>query len=146
MSKFEELCKAYAASRQAYRESCQACLDFSELFIKQMSDYFECSIDLDQQQSKFDEDGVLHFDALINVCEHPENPENGACETVKISLSVSKVIDNFIVTVWPWGHEFKILIDEPRHFKEVFDYIFDTLKSAYTNAIELPSRSDPLPF
>ena len=144
MSKFEELCQAYAVSRQAYRESCQACLDFSEIFIKQMSDYFECSID--QQESKFDEEGVLHFDALMNVCENPANPENGDRETVTIYLSVSKIIDNFIVTVWPWGHEFKILIDEPRHFEEACDYIFDTLKSAYTGRSDLPSRSDPVPF
>ncbi|MEG4501874.1 hypothetical protein QUB05_32420, partial [Microcoleus sp. F10-C6] len=59
MSKFEELCKAYAASRQAYRESCEACQDFSEIFIKQMSDYLECQIE--KQNQKFDEDGVLHF-------------------------------------------------------------------------------------
>lgn len=144
MSKFEELCKAYAASRQAYRESCQACLDFSEIFIKQMSDYLECPIH--NQNPKFDEDGVLHFDAAIDICENPENPEKGDRETVEISLSVNKVIDNFIVTVYPWGHEFKILIDEPRHFEEAYEYIFDTLKSAYTGASELPSAPDPVPF
>lgn len=144
MSKFEELCKAYAASRQAYRESCQACLDFSEIFIKQMSDYLECPIH--NQNPKFDEEGVLHFDAAIDICENPENPEKGDRETVEIYLSVNKVIDNFIVTVYPWGHEFKILIDEPRHFEEAYEYIFDTLKSAYTGASELPSAPDPVPF
>ncbi|MEG3851317.1 hypothetical protein QT971_30990 [Microcoleus sp. herbarium19] len=144
MSKFEELCKAYAASRQAYRESCQACLDFSAIFIKQLSDYLECPIH--KQNPKFDSDGVLHFDAAIDICENPENPEKGDRETVEISLSVNKVIDNFIVTVYPWGHEFKILIDEPRHFKEAFEYIFDTIKSAYTGASELPSAPDPVPF
>ncbi|MEG4341839.1 hypothetical protein QUB70_00935 [Microcoleus sp. A003_D6] len=144
MSKFEELCKAYATSRQAYRESCQACLDFSEIFLNQMSDYLECAIE--KQNQKFDEDGVLHFDGAIDVCENPENPEKGDRETVTIYLSVNKVIDNFIVNVYPWGRDFKILIDEPRHFEEAFEYIFDTLQSAYTGASQLPSEPDPVPF
>jgi hypothetical protein len=144
MSKFEELCKAYATSRQAYRESCQACLDFSEIFIKQMSDYFECSIN--SQKPWFDDNGFLHIELTIDVYENPANPETGDRETVKISLTIEKVIDNFIVTVWPLGHDFKILIDEPKHFEEACDYIFDTLKSAYTGTSELPLRSDPVPF
>ena len=144
MSKFEELCKAYAASRQAYRESCQACLDFSEIFIKQMSDYLECPIH--QQNPKFDEDGILHFNGAIDICENPGNPDKGDRETVEIYLSVNKVIDNFIVTVYPWGHEFKIMIDEPRHFEEAYEYIFDTLKSTYRGAGEFPSEPDTVPF
>lgn len=144
MSKFEELCKAYAASRQAYRESCEACQDFSEIFIKQMSDYLECQIE--KQNQKFDGDGVLHFNGIINICENPENPEKGDRETVTIYLSLNKVIDNFIVTVYPWGHDFKILVDEPRHFEEAYEYIFDTLKSAFTGVSLLPSEPDPVHF
>ncbi|MEG4516419.1 MULTISPECIES: hypothetical protein [unclassified Microcoleus] len=144
MSKFEEICKAYATSRQAYRESCEACQDFSEIFIKQLSDYFDCPIP--SQNQKFDDNGILYFDGAIDICENPDNPEKGDRETVEISLSVNKVIDNFIVTVYPWGHEFKILIDEPRHFEEAFEYIFDRLLSAYTGVSLLPSEPDPLPF
>ncbi|MEG4499138.1 hypothetical protein QUB05_06750 [Microcoleus sp. F10-C6] len=88
----------------------------------------------------------MGFNGLINICENPENPENGDRETVTIYLSVNKVIDNFIVTVYPWGHDFKILIDEPRHFEEAYEYIFDTLKSAYTGVSLLPSEPDPVPF
>ncbi|MCU0540552.1 MAG: hypothetical protein MUE44_00010 [Oscillatoriaceae cyanobacterium Prado104] len=144
MSKFEELCQAYAASKKADRESRQACLEFSEIFIKQLTDYFGCSID--RQQPWFDDNGFLHFDLIIQVFENPANPETGDRETVKISLTLEKVIDNYVVTVWPLGHEFKILIDEPKHFEEAFEYIFDYLKSGYTGRSELASREDPLPF
>lgn len=144
MSKFEELCQAYAASKKADRESRQACLEFSEIFIKQMSDYFECSID--RQKPWFDEKGFLYIDLAIDVFENPANPETGDRETVKISLSLEKVIDNFIVTVWPLGHDFKILIDESKHFEETFEYIFDYIKSGYTGRSELAIETDSLPF
>ncbi|MCU0516594.1 MAG: hypothetical protein MUC60_06935 [Oscillatoria sp. Prado101] len=48
-----------------------------------------------------------------------------------VSLSVRRVIDNYILTVYPWMREFKILIDEPAHFEEAYDYIFDRLKETY---------------
>lgn len=145
MSKFEELCQAYAAYKQADRESRQACLEFTEIFIKQMSDYFECAIEL-PQKPWFGDKSVLYFDLTIDLCENPAHPETGDRETVKISLSLEKVIDNFIVTVWPLGRDFKILIDEPKHFEEAFEYIFDYLKSGYTGRSELASQEDPLPF
>ncbi len=144
MSKFEELCKAYAISRQAYRESRQACLDFSETFIQQFSDYLEYAIE--KNNLNFDENGVLHFDVDIHVCEDPANPENGDRKTVRIYFDISKVIDNFIVNIYPWGHQFKILIDEPRHFEEAFEYIFDTLQSVYTGVSQLSSQPPPIPF
>lgn len=129
MSKFEDLCKAYAAARKEYRDSCQACQEFSEIFVRGMSDYFECPVS--NEKGKFDGNGELHFNASLTLWENPELPEDSEREDLTVSLSVRRVIDNYILTVYPWMREFKILIDEPAHFEEAYDYIFDRLKETY---------------
>lgn len=135
MSKFEELCQAYANARKQYQESKDACLDFSKIFVEQMSNYFQCPIN--QENLTFYEDASLHFQISITLYENPQTPDTSEYETVVLSLSVEKVIDNYIVTVYPWGQDFKLFWNEFNKFEEVYDYLFERINNSYSNGLHL---------
>ena len=63
MSKFEELCQAYALAKQHSQTDKQACYRFVEGFIAAMSDYFQTPIK--QQQDSFDKTGLMQRSPVI---------------------------------------------------------------------------------
>jgi hypothetical protein len=140
MSKFEELCQAYATARKEYLNSMQTRQDFIDVFVEKMSDYFQCPVKKSEVTS--DDRGVMYFSILITVYENANKPERSTSETVNISLTLEKVIDNYIVGVLPWGKEFQLFWDEFDKFQEVYDYIFEKVKEAYTDGLtNLSSQS-----
>ena len=52
-------------------------------------------------------------------------------------LSSEKIIDNYIVAVYPWGKDWKIFWDEFSKFEEVYEFIFEKIKDAYRSGISL---------
>ena len=135
MSKFEELCQTYAAARKESLESRKACQDFADVFVKCMSDYFECPIE--KHKIYFDEQGLMHFQVSLTLYENPSNTEDCESEIVLTDLSIEKIIDNYIVTIYPWGKDWKIFWDEFSKFEEVYEFIFEKIKDAYRSGISL---------
>lgn len=133
MSKFEELCQAYATARKEYLNSLQTRQDFVDVFVEKMSDYFQCPVKKSEITS--DDRGVMYFSILITVYEDPTQPERSTSETVNISLTLEKIIDNYIIGFLPWGQEFKLFWDEFDKFQEVYDCIFEKVKEAYTDGL-----------
>ncbi|AFZ37372.1 hypothetical protein Sta7437_3888 [Stanieria cyanosphaera PCC 7437] len=129
MSKFEELCQVYAKAKQEAAENCRTCQDFTDVFVQKMGEYFDCSFE--QDNISFDDQGTMHFQVLLTLYDNPENLEESTEEKVSISLSVSKVIDNYIVTIFPWMKEFKLFWDEFNKFEEVYEFIFEIIKESY---------------
>ncbi|MBF2022694.1 MAG: hypothetical protein IGR93_22035 [Hydrococcus sp. C42_A2020_068] len=133
MSKFEELCQAYAAARKDYLESMQMRQDFVNSFVRKMSDYFQCPVE--KTDVSFDERGIMYFSILITLYENPSQPEKFASEIVNVSLTLDKILDNYVVVILPWGKEFKLFWDEFNKFEEVYEFIFEKIKEAYTSGI-----------
>jgi hypothetical protein len=139
MSKFEELCQAYANARKEYLESIQMRQDFIDAFVRKMSDYFQCAIE--QTDVTLDDRGIMHFNLLMILYENPNLPEKSTSETVSISLTLEKIIDNYIISIFPWGKDFKLFWDEFNKFEEVYDFIFEKIQDYYLSGIsELSSE------
>ena len=138
MSKFEELCQAYAVAKKTSLESRQACQDFTDVFLKRMSDYFQCPIK--KEKINFDQQGLMHVETSLTLYENPTHPELGTHEIVIISWSIEKILDNYVVTIYPWMKEFKIFWDEFSKFDEVYQFLFETIKETYIGEILLPEE------
>ena len=74
MSRFEELCQAYALAKQKTELSRQACQKFADGFISGMSDYFKTPIV--RQKESFDKQGLMHFKTNLTLYENPHHREN----------------------------------------------------------------------
>jgi|FrelakmetLWP11LW_1041352.scaffolds.fasta_scaffold04250_3 hypothetical protein len=133
MSRFEELCQTYALARQKTELSRQACQKFTEGLISGMSDYFQTSIVW--QKESFDERGVMHFETNLTLYENPNNRENSFSEVIVIFWSLENILDNYILTIYPWMKEFKLFENEWDKFELVYEFVFERVKEAYLDKI-----------
>ncbi|MDJ0717611.1 MAG: hypothetical protein QNJ54_25880 [Prochloraceae cyanobacterium] len=100
MSRFSELCEAYALAKKRTEASRQSCRDFVKVFVERMGIYFECPIKA--EKISFDQSNTLHFDTSITLYEFPQNPSQGSSEILIVSWSLQKILDNYIIMVFPW--------------------------------------------
>ncbi len=134
MSKYERLCRAYAKARQEVLEASRACQEFARVFSDRFGEYIGCAIEYEEDAP--DERGGLSFYIILRVYPHPETKDESESEIVRISLSVERVIDNYVVTLFPWGQDFKLFWNEFDKFDRVYDYIFDRVLETYTCGFE----------
>ncbi len=128
MSKFQELCLAYALAKQRTEENRQACQKFVEGFICGMSDYFQAPMQI--QKESFDK-GLMYFETVLTIYEDPNNQPISGEEVIIISWSLEKILDNYILRLFPWMKEFKLFENELDRFEEVYELIFETIKEVY---------------
>ena len=133
MSRFEELCQAYALAKQKTESSHQACGKFAEGFICAMSDYFQAPIE--RQKESFDEQGLMHFETSLTLYEDPHNRENCFSEVVVIFWSLENILDNYILTIYPWMKEFKLFENEWDKFELVYEFVFERIQEAYLEQV-----------
>jgi hypothetical protein len=133
MSKFEELCQVYANARKDYFDSVKMREDFVEIFVHKMDEYFQCPIE--QTEITLDEQGVMHFSIAITLYENPNHRNSSIFEKIGVSLTLDKIIDNYVVTVLPWGEEFKLFCNEFNKFIEVYEFIFEKIKDTYISGL-----------
>jgi hypothetical protein len=135
MSKFEELCKAYAAARKQSIEYKHSCQDFADFVVHRMSLYFECPIETGEMH--VDEDGYLFLQIAMRLYENPQEPDNSAQEEVKFSLSIRKKRDTFVVSVYPNGNNFTIPRDDLNKLDEIYEFIATTIMELYEDKLKL---------
>ena len=150
MSKFEDLCRAYATSRKNYFDYRDACLKFGTNLVNGMIDYFKCP----REQVKFiplkedikpntmysllgamdlDDDTFWHFGLGLTLYEAPNVfPQ----ETALLPLLVKKVDDSFIVKFGTHGEEFKIHKDKPDEQTAFYEFVFRQIKESYEKALQ----------
>ena len=133
MSRFEELCQAYALAKQKTKSSRDACRKFADSFISGMKDYFQAPIE--RQEERFDEHGLMHFETYLTLYENPKNPDDSCSEVVVVYWSLEKILDNYILTIYPWMNEFKLFENEWDKFELVYEFIFERIKEAYLDQI-----------
>jgi hypothetical protein len=138
MSRFEELCQAYASAKQRTELSRQACQKFAEGFISGMSDYFQTPIG--RQRESFDKQGVMHFETSLTLYEDPKNREDSFAEVVLIFWSLENILDNYILTIYPWGENFQLFENEWDKFELVYELVFERVKEAYLEKVTWPKE------
>ncbi|MFB2981737.1 hypothetical protein [Microseira sp. BLCC-F43] len=135
MSKFEQLCKVYAAARKQSIEYKHSCQDFADFLVHRMSLYFECPIETGEMH--VDDDGYLFFEIAITLYENPQEPNNYAQEKVSFSLSIRKKRDAFLVSVYPYGNNFTIPRDDLNKLDEIYEFIDNTITEIYEEKLKL---------
>ena len=133
MSRFEELCQAYALGKQKTELSRQGCRQFVAGFISAMSDYFQAPIE--GQKESFDEQGLMHFETCLTLYEDPAHRENSLAEVIVMFWSVEKILDNYILTIYPWMKEFQLFENEWAQFELVYEFVFERIKEAYLEPV-----------
>ncbi|MDJ0729181.1 MAG: hypothetical protein QNJ33_04235 [Crocosphaera sp.] len=133
MSKFEELCQVYALAKQKTQINHEACQKFVEKFIAAMSDYFQAPIKM--QKESFDECGLMHFETVLILYENPNDQENSFSEMIVISWSLENILDNYILTLYPWMNEYKLFENEFNKFEEIYQFVFEVIKETYQSPI-----------
>ncbi|MGK7881963.1 MAG: hypothetical protein AB4060_17965 [Crocosphaera sp.] len=138
MSKFEELCQAYAIAKQNTETTEKACKMFAEGFTTAMSNYFQTPIE--KQQESFDENGLMHFETALKLYQDLKDKENSDSEIVVIFWSVENILDNYILTLYPWMNEYKLFENELDKFEEIYQHIFEVIKETYQSPIILSQQ------
>jgi hypothetical protein len=136
MTKYKELCQAYANARQASLQSIETCQGFAEIFIDHMNEYFQCRVEM--QNVSFDEQGSMHFYPAITLYTNPHQPVMDNGEVVVVSLSLEKMDDVYLVTLFPWEKPFplrKSQLEKLDDFTPVYDFIYEQILNAYANAM-----------
>ncbi|MGK7885035.1 MAG: hypothetical protein AB4057_10480 [Crocosphaera sp.] len=135
MSKFEELCQAYAIAKQNTEATKKACKRFADGFTTTMSNYFQTPIE--KQQESFDKNGLMHFETALTLYQDLKDKENYDSEIVVIFWSVENILDNYILTLYPWMNEYKLFENELDKFEEIYQHIFEIIKETYQSPIIL---------
>jgi hypothetical protein len=143
MTKFVEICQAFAKARQTAMQSHQDCMKFVQIFVQKMSEYYVCPIEVEPRG--FDKDGLLHFSIFITLYEKPEEQKNSPYEIIKSSWTVEKVIDNYILTIFPWVNTYQIFLDRQEKFIEIFDFLYDKIIELYRYQYQpFPTNRKPI--
>ena len=129
MNKYEILCQKYALSLKRTRESRQKIIDFVEIFLEAMNEYFGYPIA--ETKKEFDEDNKLQLTTRFTINEFPNDPSKGNSEVIIIHWTVEKVLDNYLVMFLPWDKEFKLFEKEFERFEQVYDFIFELIEENY---------------
>ncbi|MGL5032398.1 MAG: hypothetical protein ACRC6M_01185 [Microcystaceae cyanobacterium] len=136
MTKYEQLCLAYASARQASLKSIETCHGFAELFIDHLAEYFQCGVEM--QNVSFDEQGSMHFYPAITLYADPQKPSDENSEVVIVSLSLEKSEEGYLVTIFPWETSFELLknrLDKLDDFIPIYDFIHEQILVAYEGAM-----------
>lgn len=136
MSKYLELCRAYANALSRTRDTRQKCINFTDTFLKQMSDYFSYSFEL--ERTSFERDNSMNIETSMILYEFPNNPEAGNKERIILNFSLKNILDNYILTLDAWGEEHKLFEDEFDKFEEIYEFIFEKIRETYLTEIPLP--------
>lgn len=139
MTRYSELCQSFASARQASQQAMATCESFVTLFLQLMGDYLGCPVEL--QNMTFDEQGAMHFYPAIKLYTHPECPNEDESEIIVVSVSLERLEDGFLATLFPWEEGFEIVADQLHnldHYAPIFEFICEQIKIAYNNALVTP--------
>ena len=142
MSKFEELCKAYATSRKNYFDYRETCSKFAHTLVRGMVDYFGCPkgqvkfIPLNKEVESgsiytvmgaihLDDDTFWHLGVRLTLYKAPNIFPH---QPFLLRLLIKKVDDYFTVKLRTEGPEFKVHEDKPDEFNSFYEFIFDLIK------------------
>lgn len=152
MTRYEELCKAYAKNLSDFKTYKEACYKFASTLMEELKREFNIPDDHLKLRSKNDpkeiaenmldamdmqKDTYWHIRFSITVCaDMEEQQKDPHKESMSFEISIKKVSTHFILAI-PNEREFTILEHEGTYnFKNFFDFLFSSLKSFYEQELD----------
>ncbi len=148
MSKFEELCKAYATSINNFSKYRDDCKEFASNLREGMSAYFQCPIEftslLEEQTQPLHtltglmylgDDTFWHIGIKITLYKEPKGglPQ----DTALLSILIKKIDDDyFIVKLGNIKQKFTIHNDKEDEFIDFYEFIFEQIKRHYEEGLK----------
>lgn len=134
MTRFEELCEAYARSSQEYLNCKHSCQDFADFLVHRFSLYLECP--MKTEEMRFDEDASLYVRTSLVLYANPQDATHSPTETIGINLCVSKKGNDFEITFLGFDNDFdgkifRVPEDDLNRLDELYEAIFNRIKSNY---------------
>ncbi len=166
MTRYEELCKAYAKNLHDFKTYKETCYRFAVTLMEELKQEFNIPDERLKLRSKDDpkevtesmleamdmqKDTYWHIRFSITVCS---DTDENLKESMSFEISIKKIGASFILAI-PNEREFTIEEREGRYnFKTFFDYLFSSLKSFYeqeldrflTNATIAKKEQSPIGF
>ena len=148
MTRYDELCKAYAKNLSDFKTYKETCYRFALKLMEELKQEYNIPDERLKLRSKDDpkevtdnmleamdmqKDTFWHIRFSITVCADMEEQIK---ESMSFEICIKKVTSNFILSI-PNEREFNILeTDGKYNFREFFDYLFNSLKSFYEHELE----------
>ncbi|EMR03588.1 hypothetical protein [Cesiribacter andamanensis] len=148
MTKYEELCKAYAKNLSDFKTYKELCYHFAINLMEQLKQEFNIPPDRLQLRSKEDskettdnmleamdmqKDTFWHIRFSITVCSEADEQLK---ESMSFEICIKKLPSHFLLSI-PNEREFIILEkEEGYNFSEFFSYLFTSLKNFYEQELE----------
>lgn len=155
MTRYEELCKAYAKNLSDFKGYKEACFKFANALMEDLKVEFNIPDERLKLRSKEDakevtenmleamdmqKDTYWHIRFSITVCA---DLEESLKESMSFEIAIKKVLNHFVLAI-PNEREFTIVEREGKYnFKDFFDYLFSSLKSFYEQELERFLSSTP---
>lgn len=166
MTRYEELCKAYAKNLHDFKSYKETCYRFASTLMEELKQEFNIPHERLKLRSKDDpkevtenmleamdmqKDTYWHIRFSITVCAEADEHMK---ESMSFEISIKKIGSSFILAI-PNEREFTIEEKEGRYnFSPFFDYLFNSLKDFYeqeldrflTGAASVKKEQSPIGF
>jgi hypothetical protein len=145
MSKYQELSKTFAESRQLQAQYVSDCCEFSNFLFSQMAEYLEWPRDqiafAPDETSKTEEpicnsnsvrlrdDGHIHFFALFTIIRFDN--VNHRYQLI-FPFKVKKLEDSFLLTITGLVEEVLLSTENTQEMKNVYENLFAAMKSYFS--------------
>jgi hypothetical protein len=150
MSKYEELCRAYATSRKAYNDYREACYGFAQALVEGLIHHLE----LPEGQIHFvpvnrepdpeavytlagamhlDDDTYWHFGVVIALCDPSgEYPPQAAL----LKILVKRFDGAFAVRLGVEEEDSLVHLDHPQELLAFFDKVYGIIRDSYEQGLQ----------
>jgi len=150
MSKFEELCQAYATSRKAYVDYRDACFGFSQTLLEALIRYLEVPdgrirlVPVNREPDAeavytlggamhLDEDTYWHLGVLVDLTDpsgaHPP-------QAVLLKLLLKRHEATFDVRLGQDEEDFEVRDDHPQDLAAFLEHIYLSIKESYEQGLQ----------
>lgn len=139
ITKFEELCRIYAAVKERRDRNATSCYEFANLLVRAMIDDFQCTerqvsfipIDPDFYASAAEEtmwlesDGFWHLRVKLTL---NQKSSDSLQPMFSLRFLIKQVNHHFVVKFETPRKEFTIHKDKPDEFRPLFELVFERIK------------------
>ena len=153
MSRYEDLCAAFARARRDYLDYVRDSSEFATVLVDGLISYLEVPpievryIPLTEEAKPnknytlfeamhLADEGFWKVGIVLLVYENPDPNIISPHETVLLPLLMKKVEEHFVVKLGSEGEEFNIHRDKPEEFEAFYEHVFHKIKESYEEGLQ----------
>jgi hypothetical protein len=132
VSKYEELCQAYAQAYSVSRRAMADYREFAQKFVAGLEIYLDCPVQLNHVN--FEESGSMYFYPALTLYLDPRHPQEEQSEIVVVSIALESFGAGYRVTLYPWEQAFELPDRESldsAQVNSIYQFIFEQIREAY---------------